>query len=104
MASRAFTIGDTVFLRARVSEAGTRNPANPSGGVTLTRLAVDRTHVNLPGTTAFTKASDGLYVLALTTDSLAAGTYSWMALVDGGAAGKQVVEDVFVLALPTTVA
>ena len=103
MDDRGFIIGETVRLRVRVSQAGTRNPATPGGGVSLLRLAVNGTHVNLPTDVSFITVADGLYELALDSASMAAGTWWWLAKIDGGVLGVSLDEDTFILREPITV-
>jgi hypothetical protein len=91
---RYFVQGSTVHLRVRVSEPGTRTPADAT--VVLTSLKTGGTAVT-PATTAFTRVNQGDYLLVLPTAPLAPGAYDVRITVSDGPAKVSIITDRFVV-------
>lgn len=94
-APRSFYIGETVHLRVRVSEPGTRKPTD-AGAVSITSLKRGATVVT-PADPTFDRVREGDYALTLPTAGLAAGTYDIQVTVSDGPAAVVIIPDRFVL-------
>lgn len=94
---RAFYVGETVVLRLRISQSGTRAPADPAT-VRLDRIWLGTsTPVAQPDATAFTQITSGEYALNLDTTGMAPGTYGWRAVASDGPQATSIVQDSFIL-------
>lgn len=97
-AARTFLVGETVALSVKVSQPGSRTPANPTDGVRLVALSKRSGSADmLPPNTHFALQSDGFYSLSLATGALPAGTYDWRALAADDNGQITLAEDSFVL-------
>lgn len=94
MPDGGYLVGATVRLLARLSVAGTRDPAT----ATVSLASVTRSGVTVTGLpTSFTLNSDGLYELPIDTTGLPTGTYNYVVRADGGTNAISLAEGVFSL-------
>jgi hypothetical protein len=93
-----YLVGETVYLRIRVSVPGTNQAADPTSA-TLRGIVPDGEDPIVPGDTSFTRAQAGSYYLAVDTADLDAGAYGWVAELVSDA-GTTLAEGSFVLAPP----
>lgn len=97
--TRAFTVGETVHLRARVSTPGTRIPVDPDE-VTLVSLQRAGTEI-LGGPMVFNKDAVGDYSLVLPTEGYVAGVYQLTVRYEDADPEKVVIDhDQFALLEP----
>lgn len=92
---RNFKVGETVHMRVRVSEAGTKSPADATS--TLTALRKDGAPVALPAVTEFSVLAQGDHLLVLRTADLATGDYEVVVTVSDGPDKVSILTDRFVL-------
>lgn len=97
---RYFKVGETVYIRAKVSKTGTKVPTDPET-VSLTKLqrVGDLAPLSVPG--SFARNAEGDYSLGIATSGFAAGTYNVVVKVQGPGTDTPVkvvlVSDQFVL-------
>ncbi len=79
---RFFKVGETVYVRAKVSLPGTKTPVDPDSVVLATLQRVGDTEpVEVPST--FGRLAEGDYSLGIATDELVPGTYNLTVRVQG---------------------
>lgn len=92
--TRAYKIGQTVNLRAKVSKPGTKTPTDPS---TVTLVDLTLGGVSVISDTPFVRQQEGNYLLTIGTDALVPGVYKAIVRVEGGADKVWLGTDEFVL-------
>lgn len=98
--NRYFYVGETVYVRAKVSRPGTKVPIDPDAVVLVTLLRAGATvPETVPG--SFGRLAEGDYSLGIATDDLIAGTYAITVRVVGPDSDSPIkvvlVKDRFVL-------
>ncbi len=79
---RYFTVGETVFVRAKVAKPGTKTPIDPDS-VLLAALTRDSDGEGIVVPAVFSRIEEGDYFLAIATDDLDPDAYSLVVRVLG---------------------
>lgn len=101
---REFLVGATIKLTVDTYDPDTRTPYDPGDGVVLEvvrRQAKPAVPAQtLPGSTAFTRKSTGVFFFRLDTTGYTPGTYVWRARAHDDVLGTALRQDTFVLVAP----
>ena len=92
---KSFLVGETVHLRSRVAEPGTKKPVDPAS-VTLTSWRKGTEEI-LNSPIAFSREGQGEYALTLETVGMEPGTYHVTVMHSDGPERIAAATDTFVL-------